>query len=209
MTGRRNVGKGEFIGGVIGPGSQVPAASLFSHTARPAQVEFVAPPSVIGRNMVECIQSALVLGNAAVVDGIAGGANARPFTTSPNQSPATRSSERTRSPSRLSGLYRDTSACPSGKRRATTRSAACSIAPAHCGAIWAECPTAGAPRCGTHLLPERGSQEHMCGYGGAIASCRVSESMDRPSEPRLCSVSHAHQREHASPGLSSRASSSR
>ncbi len=61
---------GEFVGGVIGPGIQVAAASLVSRTARLPRVELVAPPSVIGKNTVECIQSALVYGTADMVDGI-------------------------------------------------------------------------------------------------------------------------------------------
>jgi type III pantothenate kinase len=64
--------KGEFIGGVIGPGIQVSAASLVSRTARLPRVELTAPPSVIGKNTVECIQSALVFGTAEMVDGIVG-----------------------------------------------------------------------------------------------------------------------------------------
>ena len=64
--------KGEFVGGVIGPGIQVAAASLFSRTARLARVELLAPPSVIGRNTVECIQSALVFGTAEMIDGMIG-----------------------------------------------------------------------------------------------------------------------------------------
>jgi type III pantothenate kinase len=62
--------KGEFVGGVIGPGIQVSAASLVSRTARLPRVELVAPPSVIGTNTVACIQSALVFGTADMVDGI-------------------------------------------------------------------------------------------------------------------------------------------
>ena len=63
---------GEFVGGVIAPGVQVAAASLFSRTARLTRVELLAPPSVIGRNTVECIQSALVFGTADMIDGIVG-----------------------------------------------------------------------------------------------------------------------------------------
>ena len=55
---------------MIGPGIQVAAASLVSRTARLPRVELVAPPSVIGKNTVECIQSALVYGTADMVDGI-------------------------------------------------------------------------------------------------------------------------------------------
>src|SRR5204862_1131762 len=63
-------GAGEFIGGVIGPGIQVAAASLVSRTARLPRVELIAPSSVIGKNTVECIQSALIYGTADMVDGI-------------------------------------------------------------------------------------------------------------------------------------------
>jgi type III pantothenate kinase len=62
--------RGEFVGGVIAPGIQVSAASLFAHTARLTRVELMAPPSVVGRNTVECIQSALVYGTASMVDGL-------------------------------------------------------------------------------------------------------------------------------------------
>jgi type III pantothenate kinase len=60
---------GEFVGGVIGPGIQVAAATLFSRTARLTRVELSAPPTVIGKNTVEAIQSALVYGTASMVDG--------------------------------------------------------------------------------------------------------------------------------------------
>ena len=62
--------KGEFVGGVIAPGVQASAASLFSRTARLTRVELVAPASVIGKSTVECIQSGLVYGTAGEVDAI-------------------------------------------------------------------------------------------------------------------------------------------
>ncbi len=62
--------KGEFVGGVIAPGMQASAASLFSRTARLTRVELVAPASVIGKSTVECIQSGLIFGTAGEVDGI-------------------------------------------------------------------------------------------------------------------------------------------
>ena len=62
--------KGEFVGGVIAPGIQASAASLFSRTARLTRVELAAPGSVIGKSTVECIQSGLVFGTAAEVDGL-------------------------------------------------------------------------------------------------------------------------------------------
>jgi type III pantothenate kinase len=61
---------GEFLGGVIAPGLQISAATLVQRAARLTRVELEAPSSVIGRNTVEAIQSGLVYGTAAEVDGI-------------------------------------------------------------------------------------------------------------------------------------------
>jgi type III pantothenate kinase len=62
--------KGEFLGGAIAPGLQISNAALSSSTARLPQVELHPPKSVIGRNTVEAIQSALVYGTAAEADGM-------------------------------------------------------------------------------------------------------------------------------------------
>jgi type III pantothenate kinase len=62
--------KGEFLGGVIAPGMQASAASLFSRTARLTRVELAAPASVIGKSTVEAVQSGLVFGTAGEVDAI-------------------------------------------------------------------------------------------------------------------------------------------
>jgi type III pantothenate kinase len=62
--------KGEFLGGAIAPGVQVSNRVLATATARLPQVELHAPRSPIGRNTVEAIQSALVYGTAAEVDGM-------------------------------------------------------------------------------------------------------------------------------------------
>jgi type III pantothenate kinase len=62
--------KGEFLGGVIAPGMQVSNAALSSSTARLPQVELHAPKTVIAKNTVESIQSALIYGTAAEADGI-------------------------------------------------------------------------------------------------------------------------------------------
>jgi type III pantothenate kinase len=61
---------GEYLGGVIAPGVQVSAAALASATARLPRVELTAPRSVIGRNTTEAIQSGLVFGTAAEIDGV-------------------------------------------------------------------------------------------------------------------------------------------
>ncbi|MDH4111317.1 MAG: type III pantothenate kinase [Actinomycetota bacterium] len=62
--------KGEFVGGVIAPGMQASAASLFSRTARLTRVELSAPPHVVGKSTVEAIQSGLIFGTAGEVDAI-------------------------------------------------------------------------------------------------------------------------------------------
>lgn len=61
---------GEFVGGVIAPGVQTSNAALATSTARLPQVELASPRAAIGRNTVEAIQSALVFGTAAQVDGM-------------------------------------------------------------------------------------------------------------------------------------------
>jgi type III pantothenate kinase len=62
--------RGEFLGGVIAPGLQISAQSLFARTARLTRVDLVPPRSPIGKGTVEAIQSGLIYGTAGEVDGI-------------------------------------------------------------------------------------------------------------------------------------------
>ncbi len=62
--------RGELLGTVIAPGLQVSGAALFSATARLPRVELAAPRHTIGKNTVEALQSGIVLGTAAEVDGL-------------------------------------------------------------------------------------------------------------------------------------------
>jgi len=62
--------EGEYVGGAIAPGLQVAARALFEHTARLPLVELVAPRSVVGKNTVESVQSGLIFGYAAMIDGM-------------------------------------------------------------------------------------------------------------------------------------------
>jgi type III pantothenate kinase len=62
--------EGEYMGGVIAPGVKISAEALFAAAARLPRVEIVPPRSVIGRNTVESVQAGLVLGTAAMVDGM-------------------------------------------------------------------------------------------------------------------------------------------
>jgi type III pantothenate kinase len=62
--------QGEFLGGVIAPGIEVSMEALFARAARLGAVELVAPPTVIGKSTVACIQAGAVFGFAGQVDGI-------------------------------------------------------------------------------------------------------------------------------------------
>jgi type III pantothenate kinase len=62
--------RGEFLGGAIAPGIQVSARALYEKTARLLLVELTAPRSPIGHSTVEALQSGLVYGYAAMVDGM-------------------------------------------------------------------------------------------------------------------------------------------
>lgn len=62
--------KGELLGAAIAPGLHISANALFEHTALLPLVELVAPRSPVGKNTVESVQSGLVFGYAAMVDGM-------------------------------------------------------------------------------------------------------------------------------------------
>jgi type III pantothenate kinase len=61
---------GVFFGGVIAPGVQMSAESLFRKTAKLSATEIVPPQSVIGRRTEECIRAGVVLGSAEQIDGL-------------------------------------------------------------------------------------------------------------------------------------------
>lgn len=62
--------QGEFLGGIISPGLQITADALFARAAKLSQVDFVAPPAVIGRNTIHALQSGLILGYSAQIEGL-------------------------------------------------------------------------------------------------------------------------------------------
>ncbi|HAU31416.1 MAG: Type III pantothenate kinase [Desulfotomaculum sp. 46_296] len=62
--------KGEYLGGAITPGVGISTEALFIRAAKLPRVEFVRPPSVIGKNTVHSIQSGIVYGFAGQVDEI-------------------------------------------------------------------------------------------------------------------------------------------
>lgn len=62
--------KGEYVGGVIAPGLEIAGRALFERAAKLSPVDMVKPKQVIGRNTVHAIQSGLVYGYVALVDGL-------------------------------------------------------------------------------------------------------------------------------------------
>lgn len=61
---------GEYLGGVIAPGLETSLEALSSRAARLLKVDLVAPSRVIGKSTVECMQSGLIYGTVAQVDGV-------------------------------------------------------------------------------------------------------------------------------------------
>ena len=61
---------GEYVGGVLAPGIEISMEALFARAARLVKVDFVPPPTVIGKTTVQSLQSGLVHGFAGQVDGI-------------------------------------------------------------------------------------------------------------------------------------------
>lgn len=61
---------GAFLGGTIGAGVRMTLKALAEGTAALPAIGISSPKSVIGRNTVDCMQSGIVLGTAAMLDGI-------------------------------------------------------------------------------------------------------------------------------------------
>ncbi|HYO93539.1 MAG TPA: type III pantothenate kinase [Polyangiaceae bacterium] len=62
--------KGEYLGGVIVPGIQVSLDGLLARAAKLSRIELSAPPRVLGRNTTHALQSGVIIGHAALVDGL-------------------------------------------------------------------------------------------------------------------------------------------
>ena len=63
---------GEYLGGIIGPGIEISIEALTSRAARLTKVDIKAPQELIGRSTDAALQSGIVYGFAAQVDGICG-----------------------------------------------------------------------------------------------------------------------------------------
>ena len=61
---------GDYVGGVLAPGIEVSMDALFARAARLQKVDYLEPPTVIGKTTASALQSGLVYGFAGQVDGI-------------------------------------------------------------------------------------------------------------------------------------------
>ena len=61
---------GAYLGGAIIPGVEVSLDALFGRAAGLRRVELVPPRSVVGRTTMESVQSGVLYGTAAMVDGM-------------------------------------------------------------------------------------------------------------------------------------------
>lgn len=61
---------GYFLGCTISPGVKISLDALASGTALLPSISFNKPEKVTGTNTVECMQSGVVFGNAAMIDGL-------------------------------------------------------------------------------------------------------------------------------------------
>jgi type III pantothenate kinase len=62
--------EGDYLGGAIAPGVGISAEALFQRAAKLPKVDLDRPPGVIGRNMVQSLQSGLLFGYVGLVEGI-------------------------------------------------------------------------------------------------------------------------------------------
>ena len=62
--------EGEYLGGAITAGINLAAEALFQRAAKLPRIDIQRPPSVIGRNSVHAMQSGLLFGYVAMVEGM-------------------------------------------------------------------------------------------------------------------------------------------
>lgn len=61
---------GELLGCAICPGIQISANALWTVAAQIQKIELIPPRSIIGKSTTEAVRSGVVLGSAAMVDGL-------------------------------------------------------------------------------------------------------------------------------------------
>ena len=62
--------EGDYLGGAIAPGIGIASEALFTRTAKLPRVDLQRPPAAIGRNTVHAMQSGLLFGYVALVEGM-------------------------------------------------------------------------------------------------------------------------------------------
>ena len=62
--------EGDYLGGAIAPGIIIASEALFLRTAKLPRVDLQRPPTAIGRNTVHAMQSGLLFGYVALVEGM-------------------------------------------------------------------------------------------------------------------------------------------
>jgi type III pantothenate kinase len=62
--------EGDYLGGAIAPGIGIASEALFLRTAKLPRVDLQRPPHAIGRNTVHAMQSGLMFGYVALVEGM-------------------------------------------------------------------------------------------------------------------------------------------
>jgi type III pantothenate kinase len=61
---------GDYLGGAIAPGIGIAAEALFMRAAKLPRVDLQRPPAAIGRNTVHAMQSGMLFGYVALVEGM-------------------------------------------------------------------------------------------------------------------------------------------
>jgi type III pantothenate kinase len=61
---------GAYLGSVIAPGLLISAEALFQHTSRLQRVELARPKAVLGKDTASALQSGLLYGHVAMVEGM-------------------------------------------------------------------------------------------------------------------------------------------
>jgi type III pantothenate kinase len=61
---------GNYIGGILAPGIGIAAEAMTTRTAKLPRVDLTPPPAVIGKNTVHAMQSGLIFGYTALVEGL-------------------------------------------------------------------------------------------------------------------------------------------
>ena len=62
--------KGEYLGGAIAPGIDLARDALYEHAAKLPKIKIKAPRGVVGKDTVSAMQSGLVYGYVAMVEGM-------------------------------------------------------------------------------------------------------------------------------------------